>query len=324
LGAIAWLGLFAVTQGRSSSAAASWLRGLWQNDGLSPWLWFTLIAAITAIVTLYRERANWSALTLLAAIFFLTLFWMAAAQLRGHAELAEFSSASKLLPFAFLVIGAQFWPEADAVRLQDFLLFCGATAAVLAYAWLPEGMTFAASLPYAPWLGVAALLVALFWRTFPEYLICSAGGFFVLTAVGTGARYGGIDPHAFRDQLQLMSLARERVELVRHGKPVRFWYDAKDPAMPAAIALSSTYLGEQSLLSRTFDSAPCGKPLAPATVLATIASDSQHGPGAVASALLVCWKDGALHATPLEIDNFHRGSSGYQISFVRIDAGPPP
>jgi hypothetical protein len=227
------------------------------------------------------------------------------------------------LPFAFLVIGAKFWPEADGVRLLDFLIFCGATAAILAYAWLPEGMTFAAGLPYAPWLGVTALLVALFWRSFPEYLICSVGGFFVLTAVGTGARYGGIDPHAFRNQLQLLSVARERVEIVRQAKPVRFWYDANDGAMPAAVALSSTYVGEESLLSHTFDAPPCNKPLTPSTVVATIASNALHGPDAVASALSVCSNGTGLRATPLEIDNFHRGSSGYQISFVRIQAAAP-
>jgi hypothetical protein len=317
--ALAWIGLFLISSGRSSSAP--WQRGLWQNGVLSPWLWFPLIAAVTAFVVLYSERRTPAAM--LSLQFLLALSWMIAAQLRGHAELGEFSAASKLLPFAFLVIGARFWPEADEVRLLDFLIFCGATAAILAYAWLPEGMTFAAGLPYAPWLGAAALLVALFWRSFPEYLICSVGGFFVLTAVGTGARYGGIDPHAFRSQLQLLSLARERVELVRQAKPIRFWYDAKDAAMPAAVALSSTYVGEESLLSHTFDAPPCNKPLTPSTVVATIASDALHGPDAVASALSVCWNGTGLHATPLEIDNFRRGPSGYQISFLRIDRTPP-
>jgi hypothetical protein len=314
--ALAWIGLFLISSGRSSTAP--WQRGLWQNGALSPWLWFPLIAAVTALVVLYSERRTLAGM--LSSQFLLALAWMTAAQLRGHAELGEFSAASKLLPFAFLVIGAKFWPEADRVRLLDFLIFCGATAAILAYAWLPEGMTFAAGLPYAPWLGVTALLVALFWRSFPEYLICSVGGFFVLTAVGTGARYGGIDPHAFRNQLQLLSVARERVEIVRQAKPVRFWYDAKDGAMPAAVALSSTYVGEESLLSHTFAAPPCGKPLTPSTVVATIASNALHGPDAVASALSVCSNGMGLRATPIEIDNFHRGSSGYQISFVRIPA----
>lgn len=321
--ALAWIALFWAASNRSFSG--SWQRGLWQNETLSPWLWFPLIAAVTALVALYSQRRKWregiSASALLSVPFLLVLLCMTAAQLRGHPELGEFSTASKLLPFVFLVIGANFWPEVEQVRLLDFLTFCVAAAAILAYAWLQEGMTFAASLPYAPWLGIAALLAALFWRRFPEYLICSAGGFFVLTSVGTGARYGGIDPHALRNQLELLSIARERVEIVRLGKPIRFWYDAKDAAMPAAVALSSTYAGEESLLSHTFNQSPCNKPLTPSTVVATIASGSLLGPDAVASALAVCWNGAALHAVPIEIDNFHRGPSSYQISFVRIQAG---
>jgi hypothetical protein len=322
VGALAWIGLFLISSGRSSSTP--W-RGLWQYHALSPWLWFPLIAAATALVVLYSERRKWRAGISLSALlslqFLLVLLWMTAAQLRGHSELGEFSAAIKLLPFAFLVIGARFWPEADEVRLLDFLIVCGAATAILAYAWLPEGMIFVAGLPYAPWLGATALLVALFWRNFPEYLICSVGGFFVLTAVSVGARYGAIDPHAFRSQLQLLSAARERVEIVRQAKPVRFWYDAKDAAMPAAAALSATYVGEESLLSHSFDAPPCKKPLTPSTVVATIASNALHGPDAVASALSVCWNGAGLHAVPIEIDNFHRGPSGYQISFVRIQAG---
>ena len=322
VGALAWIGLFLISSSRSFSAP--WQRGLWQNDALSPWLWFPLIAAATALVVLYSERREWgsgiSLSALLSVQFLLVVLWMTAAQLRGHPELGEFSAASKLLPFAFLVIGARFWPEADEVRLLDFLIFCGAAAAMLAYAWLTEGMIFVRGLPYAPWLGAAALLAALFWRNFPEYLICSVGGFFVLTAVGTGSRYGGIDPHALRNQLQLLSVARERVEIVRQGKPVRFWYDAKDAVMPAAVALSSTYVGEESLLSRSFDAPPCNRQLTPSTVVATIASNPLHGPDVVASALSVCW-NGGLHAVPIEIDSFHRGSSGYQISFVRVETG---
>ena len=318
----AWSAMFLISRGNNSTAP--WRRGLWQEDVLSPWLWFPGIAAATALVGLYVERRNHrngiSVSALLSLQFLCALAWMTAAQLSGRTELGEFYSAGKLLPFAFLVIGARFWPEADQVRLSDFLIFCGAAAAVFAYAWLAEGMSFAAGLPYAPWLGATALLVSLFWRRFPEYLICSLGGFFVLTAVGVGARYGGIDPHAFRNQLQLLSVARQRVEFVRQGNAVRFWYDAKDGAMPAAVALSSTYAGEESVLSRSFDKAPCNKPLTPSTLVATIASNSLHGPDAVASALSVCWNGTGLHATPLEIDNFHRGLSGYQMSLVRIEA----
>jgi len=246
------------------------------------------------------------------------------AQLRGRPELGAFDSANKLLPFSFLVIGARFWPEVEKVRLWDYLMFCCAAAVTLGYAWLDEGMILVGGLPYAPWIGAGALVLSLFSRRLPEYIICCLGGFFVLTAVGAGARYGGIGAHAFRDQLQSLSMARERIEIVRHGKPVRFWYEDKDAAMPDALALTWTYLGASRLPSRSFSKTPCDNDLAPSTVVAAIGADALHGPDFVASALSACWNGKRLRAAPIEIDSFRRGSSGYQMSLLRIEAAPAP
>jgi hypothetical protein len=322
--ALAWIAYFLVSPG--NNAPAPWWQGLWGGGAPSPWLWFPIIAAAAALVALYSERRKWrsgiSASVLLSLQLLCALAWMMCAQLRGRPELGEFYFASKLLPFSFLVIGARFWPEVEKVRLMDYLIFCCATALTLGYAWLGEGMTLVARLPYAPWVGVAALLVSLFWLRFPEYLICSLGGFFIFTAMGVGGRYGGIEAHAFRDRLQTLSLARERIEIVRQGRAVRFWYDAKDGATPDAVALSSTYVGQESLLSRSFATAPCGKDLLPGTVVAAIAANPSHGPDFVESALSSCWSGKGLRATPLEIDTFHHGSSGYEMSLLRIEVVP--
>jgi hypothetical protein len=316
---LAWIALALITRGDNSP----W-RGLGTDNGPAPWLLFPLVAAAMALAILYLERRNWrdgfSVPALLSLQLLCVLAWMTYAQLRGRPELSGFYSANKLLPFSFLVIGARFWPEVEKVRLLDYAIFCAVAAISLSYAWLGEGMTLVAGLPYAPWVGVAALLVPLVWLRFPEYLICTLGGFFVLTALGAGARYGGLDAHAFRDQLQTLGIARQRIEIVRQGRPVRFWYDDHDHARPDAVALSSTYDGEESLLSRSFAAAPCDKDLSPSAVVAAIATDLSHGPNFFASALSGCAGGHGPRAALIEIDSFHRGPSGYVMSLLRIEA----
>jgi hypothetical protein len=316
---LAWIAFALITRGENSP----W-QGLWTDNVPTPWLLFPLVAAAMALVILYSERRNWrngfSVSALLSLQLFCVLAWMTYAQLRGRPELGGFYSANKLLPFSFLVIGARLWPEVEKVRLLDYVIFCSVAAVSLSYAWLGEGMTLVAGLPFAPWVGVGALLIPLFWLRFPEYLICSLGGFFVLTAVGAGARYGGLDAHAFRDQLQTLSIARQRIEMVRQGRPVRFWYDDHDLARPDAVALSSTYDGEESLLSHSFSAAPCNKALSPSTVVAAITTDLSYGPNFFASALSGCAGGRGPRATLIEIDSFHHGPSGYMISLMRIEA----
>ena len=87
-------------------------------------------------------------------------------------------SANKLLPFSFLVIGARFWPEVEKVRLLDYVIFCLAAAVSLGYAWLGEGMTLVAGLPYAPWVAAGALLLPLFLGRLSGVLDLLAGRIF--------------------------------------------------------------------------------------------------------------------------------------------------
>ncbi len=322
--ALAWIAFALIWHG--NSAPGFWRRGVWRDGAPSPWLWFPMLAAATAVVDLCREMRGRgrgiSTRVLFSLLLLCALAWMTYAQARGRPELGEFYYAGKLLPFSFLVIGARFWPEVEKVRLRDYLVFCCALGMALGYAWLGEGIGLAAGLPYGPWLGAAALLAALFWVQFPEYLLCSIGGFFVFTALGVGARYGGLEAHAFRDQLQLLSTARARIETVRQGRMVRFWYDDNDGARPAAVALTSTYLGDDSLLSRSYAAPPCNTDLPPSAVVAAISTNPSHGPDFVSARLFGCWRGNGLRAVPVEIDRFGHGSSSYQMSLLRVETVP--
>jgi hypothetical protein len=319
----AWIAYAAILPGSGSPAAR--LEGLWSQQAPSPWLLFPILAVAAALAILFSERRNAGREISVRVLFALQLLcafgWMAYAQMRGRPELGQIQYASKLLPFSFLVIGAGFWPDVEKVPKRDYLLFCCAAAAVLGYAWLGEGAQMAAHLAYAPWIGAAALLASLFGLRLPEYLICSLGGFFLFTALGVGARFGGIDAHAFRDQLQALSDARERIESNRRGKLVRFWYNEKDPAPANAVALAATYLDEESLLNRSSSKPSCNTDLLPPELLASIEAKST-APDFVTSTLSGCWSENGLRAISVEKDAVGRGSASYEMALLRVEAAP--
>ena len=215
----------------------------------------------------------------------------------------------------------RFWPELETARPRYYLLFCGVTAAILGYAWLDEGPVMASGLPYPVWMGLALLVASLVWRQVPENIMCGLAGFLVITALGVAPCYIGVDAHGYRDQYRALCRARERVETVRRGGPVRFWFDKDDRAFPDAVALVSTY-SWNALLSQSFSPAPCGQEPAPSTIIAAIGSDPSHGSDFVASALTGCWSGKGLRVVPVETDTIPRGGSSYGLSLLRVERVP--
>jgi len=122
--------------------------------------------------------------------------------------------------------------------------------------------------------------------------------------------------------LQALSSARERIEAVRQGRLVRFWYDDKDPAMPDALALTTTYLGDESLLSRHFPIPPCEADLLPSTLVAVISASASQPSDRGVSALSGCWSNKGLRAVLVESEAFQHGSSRYQMSLLRVEVAP--
>jgi hypothetical protein len=230
--------------------------------------------------------------------------------------------ASILLPFSFLVIGARFWPELATARRRYYLFYCGVAAVVLDYAWLREGPGLAAGLPHPAWVGIVALVVSMVWRVAPETILCGLAGFFICTALGVGPSYVGVEAHGFRDQYRALWRARERVETVRQGGPVRFWCDKQDRFFSDALALACTYSWD-TLLSQSFSTVPCGQDLAPSTIIATVGSDPAHGPDFVASTLTDCWSGKGLRVVPVETDTIPRGAASYRLALLRVERAPP-
>ena len=306
-----------------NSSPAPWWQGLWRDGAPSVWLLFAIAAAaVSAVVLIGEGRGAFRGMTtgaLFSWLFLGALAWMIWCQVRGNPLLGLPYHASILLPFSFLAIGARFWPELETAHPRYYLLFCSVAAVVLGYAWLDEGPVLAAHLPYPVWMGLAALVASLVLRLSPENIICGLAGFFVFTALGVVPCYTGVEAHGYRNQYQALCRARERIETVRQGRPVRFWYDKEDRAIADATALNSTYSWSDSLLSQSFGTTPCGQVQAPSTIIAAIGSDPLHGADFVASTLTACWSGRGLRVVPVETDTIPRGASSYRLSLLRVE-----
>jgi FtsH-binding integral membrane protein len=305
---------------------APWWQGLWLGGAPSLWLLFPMAAAAVAVVVLFSEgRSAFRARTpaaLFSWLFLGALAWMIWCQIRGNPVLGQPYHASILLPFSFLEIGARLWPELETARRRNYLFFCCALAVVLSNAWNGDVAVSAAGFPYPVWIGLAALVACLLLRVFPENMLCGVGGMFLFTALGVGPCYIGVDAHGYRNQYLALCYARERIEAVRQGRPVRFWYDKDDRAMPDATALNSTYSYSDTLLSQSFGTVPCGQEQAPATVIVAIGSDPSHGADFVASTLTGCWSGKGLRVVPVETYTIQRGASSYRLSLLRVERVP--
>jgi hypothetical protein len=171
-------------------------------------------------------------------------------------------------------------------------------------------------------MGLVALVASPVLLLSPENVICGLAGFFVFTALGVVPCYLGVGAHGYRDQCQALCRARERIEAVRQGRPVRFWYDKEDRAIADATALNSTYSWADSLLGQSFGTVPCGQEQAPSTIIAAIGSDPSHGADFVASTLTGCWSGKELRVVPVETDTIPRGASSYRLSLLLVERVP--
>jgi hypothetical protein len=310
-----------------AGSRAPWSQGLWVNQAPAPWLWLAMVAAVTAVVVLatgLRRRAGRgnAAAVLFSAQLLCALAWMTGCQMRGNAALGVPYRASDLLPFSFLAIGAWFWPGVEAVRPRSYLAICSVAAVALGLAWTDGFTSLVAETPQAVWVAAAALAAALVFRRRPAGMAFSLLGFVVFTAVLVGSSYSSLDAHAYRDQYQSLMESRARIESIRQGHAVRFWYDEKDSAMPDAVALSSTYLWSGSLLGRSFASPPCDVEVLPSMIVVVISANRTHGTEFATSALAGCWSQKEMRAVPVATDTVDRGAYTFTMPMLRVEAVP--
>jgi hypothetical protein len=306
----------AIETARSYAAHWRWPASIWENGGLGPWLWFGVVAGIAAVLLLpFRLRKGAvrhnAAGLLFSALLFLTIAFMAYLQYRGIAVLGQYFYASHLLPFVFLVIGASFWPAAEAMTPRAFILTCCATAVVFGAIWyraeqlrLPAQATI--------WAGAGLLALALVLRRRQAGVLLAMAGFTVLTA---GVANEAVLLHGTRAEYERVMHARERVESVRHGGAVWFWFNQSDPASPDYFALNATYMAEFSRLGTAFPRYGCDVNLETGA-LVVVSSPDERVPETASGVLRDCWRAFGMKPVVEEVDRFQRSDRPYTVAMI--------
>jgi hypothetical protein len=229
-----------------------------------------------------------------------------------------------LLPLAFLAIGGWLWPALAKLSAPFYIVTATAGALLFALAWLLSPRTALPS--YLPAAGAALLLLAILFRRFAAAPLLSLVAFALLAAPGIAQRYGGLDSRQLQRQFESLLQARGRIETVRAGHAVRFWYDDRDPAAPDATALRSSYLWASSLLADNFV-APCDAEVVPSTIVAVISADPDPESNFARMPLATrtldgCWAAMGMRAAPVETDTIHREAYDYTLSLLRVEPIP--
>jgi hypothetical protein len=305
-----------------------WFQSIWVGHTLAPWLWWAAIAASTGLVLVpYRLKRRLTgsnaAGVLLAAQLLLVIALMGYMQYRGSPALGLPYYASYMLPFTFLVIGTSFWPAAEKISQARYVLICCIAAVTFGVVWYDY-----ATLILPTWqssirlvlVGGCLLALGLALRQRTVGILAALAGLAIFISL---ARFGmPTDPHAYRRQYEALMRARERVETIRNGGYVRFWYDQHDPDVLDFDALSSTYLWSLSLWGNGFPEPPRDVDVPPGTVFVVLSSSRDHVFELARTTLSNCWEPYGMLATPVENDVMEYGSHRYTMELLRAEGDP--
>jgi hypothetical protein len=322
---------YAPSLGRAQSMAKDFqfTRSIWANHQVVPWLWPGIAGSFTAIAMLLsRTRSaeagfNWAG-RLLAAQLLLAVSYMAYLQNRGTTVLGHFPYVSYLLPFVFLVMGISFWPAARTMTLRAYLSICCVGGIVFVALWYnPYGYLTPAS-PAAQRATVivsaCALAMAFLLRQRQEGAWLAVTGFAAFTAVALAqtVNLGGLDLHGSREQYQRIMHARDRIEAVRKGRTVRFWFNKQEPNVHEYTGLNALYLEEFSQVGTSFPGG-CDGPVDPGT-LVVVVSLRDHAAELARSALVDCWRPLAMRPEIEAVEVVQRPGQPYTMAMLRAVA----
>jgi len=108
-------------------------------------------------------------------------------------------------------------------------------------------------------------------------------------------------PHLYRQDYERLMHARERIEAIRNGHGIRFWYDAHEAGFLDYLALNSTYLYLYALQSAEFPQGACIAAAEPANVVVVLSSNARM-PEIARTALRNCWRGSGLTSVVEEVD----------------------
>jgi hypothetical protein len=304
------------------------VRSIWENHKLVPWLWPAIAGICTAALLLPARlrktalRANPVGL-LFSMQLLLAVAYMGYLQKRGTTVLGHHPYVSYLLPFAFLVMGASFWPAIETMTLRIYLLLCSGAAIIFAALWYqPYGFLTFSSLSaerIVSSVSAGALLLALLLRSRRAGPFLAVIGFAAFAAM-TMAQMVGVGwatLHCTPDEYARVMAIRQRIEDRRKGSPIRFWFDKHEPPYHEYLALNSTYLAEFNRISESFPKG-CDEQIDPRS-LVVVTSQKQAAAEVARAALDNCWQSFGIQPRLESIETVVRKPDSYTISLLRIE-----
>jgi hypothetical protein len=302
------------------------VRAIVQNHWLVPWLWPAAGACLTAAALLPSGiRRKWTASNsgaiLLPAFFLSSFAFMGWMQYRGITELGHHAYASLLLPFEFLVLGLAFWPATETMTRNAYLSLLAAAIFIFAVIWyLPGDYQILAPLPAqkvcVAWIACCSIGAFMVRRRLIGSILALAG-FAGLTVVGL---LHASDMHSDRTQFSRLIDLSDRINEIRKGRIVEFWYDRQEPNYPEYLALNSLYLEGYTRLSDSFPGG-CETPVDPET-LVVMTAQGERAADLARSALTKCWAPAGMHPE-MEATETLRGPHGpYTMAIFRPRKDP--
>jgi hypothetical protein len=323
-----WFFMPSFQQGQHlASKPIRWLSGVWDENGLSPYLWFGVAAVLVSLVLLPgRLRKDNRDAALPALVFsaqcLLTLAFLCYFQRSEAHGLSYIYYACYLMPFTFLVIGTSFWKGIDGLSTRTWLSICGLAVAVPGLLWCDYAGLYLHGCPAAGVVACLAgllLLAALRVRRAAVACLLAIGGFAVLTVQSRWLQEP--DPHVVRRGYEHIMQARSRLEQLRRGRPVHFWLDDQDPEYYSYLGLTASYISADNYLQGRFPQLTCG-PTALKGKLLVALSSRPGAPELARRALTDCLVDTGLVVQAESPDSVQGNRARYTVTMVSAVPAP--
>ena len=304
-----------------------WSESIWADGQLVPWLWFIVVTSMIAMAlvlpALKRGIQEFKSPGLLfSAQLLLATAFMAYLQSRGITLLGHYYYACYLLPFVFLVIGAVFWPAADNMRPRTFACACCIATLIFGALWYGSA---AHPIPRLTpeWeevlLGGCIIAGAFVLRRRKSGMLLAIAGLAVLTSAVYKGSYRHANLHSTREEYARIMKARRRIEELRNGTPIRFWYDKQDPGFLEYFALNASYLAEFSRMGESFPR-DCIAPEDPRTLI-VVSSQKEQAAELARSALRECWQPYGMHPEVESAETMEGRGGPYTMALIRAAPG---
>jgi hypothetical protein len=325
-----WFYSSSISQAVGMAQDFHFFRSVVDNGRLVAWMWPAVGGSLCALALLTLRVRNGSTQTpgaLIAGLLLLPLGFMSWMQYRGNTVLGHYPYASDLLPFIFIVCGVMFWTSTESMSRRTYLMLCGGAALVFAALWYGPGASYflvgsPSGQQAALWLTAFALGAAFCLRQRPAGAMLACAGFAGFTALSLAqtSYLGGVDLHGTRAEFQRIMRAQDRIEGLRGGHLVRFWFDRKEPGFFEFYGLNSLYLAEFSRINEQFPQG-CNAPVPPDTLI-VVASGRQDAGRTAQAALAQCWQPWGMSADLIAADRVNRPGQPYTLAYLRAKADP--